>query len=261
VELTSAAPSGFASNDTIHGVFYRPQAPKGAVIALPAWKESNLAGQGLLALALAREGYAVLVMPLPYQVDRALEGRGSGEMTFSADLARTRQAWLQGAADVARASLWLEAQGFEPRRQAVMGVSLGGHVAALAYGAYPERFGAGVFLLAGADASTALLHENRTTGRIRRALLERGVTPEEALSLMGLLDGGTWARPERAPGVLVVGAKEDDVVPPANVRALAAAYGGARLEWLEGDHYGILRQLPKTIAWVVDHLGKALPPR
>ncbi len=261
VELQSPAPSGFATNDRIRGVFYRPAAPKGAVIALPAWKESNLAGQGLLALALAKEGYAVLVMPLPYQVDRALEGRGSGEWTFSADLARTRAAFLQGAADVARASLWLEEQGFAARHQAVMGVSLGGHVAALAYGAYPERFGAGVFLLAGGDVSTALLTENRTTGRIRRALLERGVTSEEAVPLMRVIDGATWASPARGAGVLVVGAKEDDVVPPANVRALAAAYGDARVEWLEGDHYGILRQLPKTIAWVVDHLGKTLPPR
>jgi dienelactone hydrolase len=257
VELQSPAPSGFATNDRIRGVFYRPAAPKGAVIALPAWKESNLAGQGLLALALAKEGYAVLVMPLPYQVDRALEGRGSGEWTFSADLARTRAAFLQGAADVARASLWLEEQGFAARHQAVMGVSLGGHVAALAYGAYPERFGAGVFLLAGGDVSTALLTENRTTGRIRRALLERGVTSEEAVPLMRVVDDATWATPARGAGVLVVGAEEDDVVPPANVRALAAAYGNARLEWLEGDHYGILRQLPKTIAWVVDHLGKA----
>ena len=261
VEFASPASSGFAANDRIRAVYYEPHEVRGAVIVLPAWKESNLVGQGLLAIALAQKGYAALVLPLPYQVDRALEGFDPGQMTLSADLARTRQAFLQGAADAARASRWLETRGIEPVRQAVMGTSLGGHVAALAYGAYPERFGAGVFLLAGGDISTALLQPNRTTGRLRKALLERGVTPEEALPLMEVVDGVTWADPTRGAGVLVVGAKEDDVVPPANVKALAAAYGGARLEWLEGDHYGILRQLPKTIAWVVDHLGKALPPR
>lgn len=262
VELASPAPSGFAKNDRIRAIYYEPLEIKGAAIVLPAWKESNLVGQGVLAMALAKRGYAVLVMPLPYQVDRALDGFGSGEMTLSADLARTRQAFVQGAADVARASFWLESRGIEPARQAVMGTSLGGHVAALAFGAYPERLGAGVFLLAGGDLKTALLQPNRTTGRLRRALLEKGVTPEEALPLMQGIDGVTWGDPARRDRVLVVGAKLDDVVPPANVRALAQAFGGARTEWLEGDHYGILAQIPKTLDWVVDHLGKtfAAPP-
>ncbi len=261
VEFASPAPSGFATNDRIRAIYYEPREVKGAVVLLPAWKESNLVGQGLLAMALARKGYAALVMPLPYQVDRALDGFDPGQMTLSADLARTRQAFLQGAADVARASCWLEARGIPPARLAVMGTSLGGHVAALAFGVYPERFGAGVFLLAGGDVTTALLQPNRTTGRIRKALLDRGVTPAESLPLMEAVDGVTWADPTRGAQVLVVGAKLDDVVPPANVRALAEAYGKARTEWLEGDHYGILAQIPKTLDWVVDHLEKTLSPR
>lgn len=260
VLLASPAPSGFARNDTIRGVWYLPPEPRGALIALPAWKESNLVGQGVLALALARKGYAVLVMPGPYQVDRALEGFSSGEMTLSPDLARMRQAFVQGAADVARAAQWIVTQGIPRERVGVMGVSLGGHIAALAYGAYPEHLAAGCFLLAGGSLGTALMQPNRTTGRMREALLARGVTPEEARPLMRLIDGVTWADPARARGALVVGARADDVVPPANVRALAEAYG-ARLEWLEGDHYGILVQVPKTIDWVVDHLGQAFATR
>jgi dienelactone hydrolase len=260
VTFASPAPSGFAKNDEIHAIYYEPPVVQGAVIVLPAWKESNLVGQGVLAMALAKKGYAALVLPLPYQVDRALDGFGSGDMTLSADLARTRQAFFQGAADVARASHWLESRGIEPARQAVMGTSLGGHVAALAFGAYPERLGAGVFLLTGGELQTALLQPNRTTGRLRRALLERGVTPEEALPLMRGIDGVTWADPARRSRVLLVGAKLDDVVRPENVKALARAYGDARTEWLEGDHYGILAQIPKTLDWTVDHLTKALAP-
>jgi dienelactone hydrolase len=190
VAFDSPAPSGIPQNDRINGILYRPETVKGAVIALPAWKESNLAGQSVLALRLAADGYAVLVMPLPWQVDRAVPGVGSGSWTLSDNLARTRAAFFQGAADVARASLWLEqAQGIPPARQAVMGVSLGGHIAALAYGAYPQRFGAGVFLLAGGNFETALLNPNRTTGRMRKALLDRGVTPEEAKDLIEAIDG------------------------------------------------------------------------
>ena len=262
VEFDSPAPSGVAQNDKVHGILYKPETVKGAVIALPAWKESNLAGQSVLALRLAADGYAVLVMPLPWQVDRAVPGVSSGSWTLSDNLARTRAAFFQGAADVARASLWLEqAQGVPPARQAVMGVSLGGHVAALAYGAYPQRFGAGVFLLAGGNFETALMNPNRTTGRMRKALLDRGVTPEEAKDLIEAIDGVTWADPARGKGVLLVGADADDVVPPANVKALATAYGkDARLEWVPGDHYALLLHLPRALGWVVEHLGKALPP-
>jgi dienelactone hydrolase len=262
VAFDSPAPSGIAQNDRVNGLLYRPETVRGAVIALPAWKESNLAGQSILALKLAADGYAVLVMPLPWQVDRAVPGVSSGSWTLSDNLARTRAAFFQGAADVARASLWLEqAQGVPPARQAVMGVSLGGHVAALAYGAYPERFGAGVFLLAGGSFETALMNPNRTTGRMRKALLDRGVTPEEAKDLVEAIDGVSWAHPTRGKGVLIVGADADDVVPPANVKALAAAYGpDARLEWIPGDHYAILVHLPRALSWVVEHLGKVLPP-
>jgi dienelactone hydrolase len=256
VSFRSPRPSGFEFNDTVRGVYYRPKTAKGALIALPAWKESNLVGQGLLATRLAADGFAVLVMPLPYQVDRAAPGVGSGAWTLSADLARTRAAFVQGAADVARAARWLaEEDGFGAAKVGVMGVSLGGHVAALAYGAHPQHLAAGCFLLAGGGFETALLEPNRTTGRMRERLLARGVTPEEARSLVEAIDGVTWAKPERRAGVLLVGADKDDVVPPRNVKALAAAYGDARLEWIPGDHYAILLHLGKTLDWVVEHVG------
>jgi dienelactone hydrolase len=258
VAFDSPAPSGHAKNDRVHGAWYRPKEAKAAVITLPAWKDPNLAGQGMVALQLARRGYAVLVLPLPWQADRTPEGVSSGSWTLSADLARTRAAMLQGAADVARASLWIEEQGFPATRQGVMGLSLGGHAAALAFGAYPERFGAGVFLLAGGRLQTAMLNENRVTRRMRKVLVERGVTPEEATDLIHDVDGVTWAKPERRAHVLLVGADQDDVIPPANVRALAEAYGGARTEWIPGDHLSILLHLPRTIDWVVGHLDATI---
>lgn len=259
VTFDSPAPSGHAYNDRIRAVWYRPKEPKAAVISLPAWKDPNLAGQGLMALQLARAGYAVLVMPLPWQADRTPPGVSSGSWTLSADLARTRAALLQGAADVARASLWLEKeQGFPPKRQGVMGLSLGGHAAALAFGAYPDRFASGIFLLTGGRLETAMLNENRILRRIRQTLVEHGVTPEEATDLIHGVDGVTWANPARKASVLLVGADKDDVIPPANVRALAEAYGGARTEWIPGDHLAILLHLPTALDWVVGHLDATL---
>jgi hypothetical protein len=254
IAFDSPAPSGHAFNDRIHAVLYWPKEPIGCVIQLPSWKESTLAGQSLLAMRFAKERVAVFVMPLPYQVDRAAPGVGSGRWTLSANLARTRQAMLQGAADVMRASLWIERDlGIRPIRQGVMGVSLGGHVAALAFGAYKERFGAGAFVLTGAHVERSFMGENRTTAGVRKVLLERGVTAEEALALVGPIDPGRFAESWRRDQVLLVGAKADDVVLPEGVRDLAAAYGGARIEWVEGDHYGILSQLGTVIQTVLDH--------
>ena len=68
------------------------------------------------------------------------------------------------------------------------------------------------------------------------------------------------ADPARAGGVLIVGAESDDVVPPENVKALAAAYGKARLEWIPGNHYAILPHIGRVMDWATEHLLRAFPP-
>ena len=258
VFFDSPLPSGRAHNDRVRGELWAPAKgePLGAVIHLPAWKERSLAGHRLLAAFLARKGIAVLLLPLPYQDTRAADGVRSGTWTLSANLARTRQALFQGLADVARASRWLEQRGFPPARQAVSGVSLGGHVAASAYGAYPDRFRAGVFILAGGQIHRGFMTRNRTTGRLFDRLKARGVTVPEALELMADLDPLTYADPERGERVLLIAATEDDVVPPESTKALAEAYGGARIVWLDGNHYAPAR--PKAMNRMIHSMGEHL---
>jgi hypothetical protein len=120
----SPLPSGVARNDVVHAALFRPKGRPavGAVIHLPAWRERDLTAESLVAAGLASQGLAVVLMPLPWQASRAAEGVEPGEWTLSADLARTREAWRQGLADVLRVSRWLEsAQGFGPDRQACSG--------------------------------------------------------------------------------------------------------------------------------------------
>src|SRR5690606_9675572 len=125
-------------------------AARGVLIQLPAWKERTLVGHRALAFANARRGFATAILPMPYQNGREPAGVRAGVWTLSADLARTRQAALQGLADVAATSLVLEqAFGFPPNRQVIGGVSLGAHLAATALGLYPERFAGAALVLAG----------------------------------------------------------------------------------------------------------------
>jgi dienelactone hydrolase len=254
VTFTSPVRSGQSGNDRFVAELFLPQDPAGVVVQLPHWKEDNPAAQRLLALALAGRGLAVLLLPLPYQYGRAPDGVGSGSWTLSHDLARTREASFQGVADVVRASLWLERErGFPAARQGVLGTSLGGHVAALAMGLHPDRFRAGVFLLAGADIGGVFLEENGVTDGIRRELVRRGVTSSEARSLVAPLDPGPHGHPDRGGDVLLVAGDADRVVPPERAEALARAWGGARIRWFPGGHYGIVRVLPAVMAEAADH--------
>ncbi len=260
VELDSPVRSGDPGNDHFEADLFTPRAPRGAVIQLPHWKEARSApGERLLALAFARHGYAVMLLPLPWQYDRAPEGVGSGALTLSRDLARTREAAFQGAADAKRASLWLEsARGFPPDRQAILGISLGGHVASLALGAYPDRFAAGVFLLASSHPGGALFRPNGVTDRITRELLRRGVGPEEARDLLGPIDPAALARPDLADRVLLVAGDSDPVAPQSGVEALAKAWGGARVAWYPGGHQDVIRHLLSVYEEVARHLDRRL---
>lgn len=263
VSFDSPLKTGIARNDRVHAFWFAPAEaePKGAVIQLPAWHEKDLTAESLLSMALAARGLGVLLFPLPYQAGRAPDGVGPGDWTLSPDLSRTREAWMQGAADVCRASLWLEAEKkIPPARQGVLGVSLGGHVAGVAYGAYPARFSAGVFILAGGDLDLLLSSKDSAVLSFRRRMDERGVEAADVKDLVGPLDPARWADPARKDGVFLVGAKADDIVPAAHVEALSRAYGGARVLWFEGGHYDGLLQ-PQKISEILSAAGDHLLQR
>jgi pimeloyl-ACP methyl ester carboxylesterase len=151
-------------------------------------------------------------------------------------------------------STWLEtAHGFAPSRQGILGTSLGGHVAAIAAGAYPERFRAGVFLLAGSHVHRTFLEPNGTTDRIRAVLMGKGVTADEAVPFLARLDPGAYGRPERKDDVLLIACRDDPVIPRENVESLAGVWGGARIVWFDGDHYGLLRHLGEVFGHLTRH--------
>ncbi len=236
--FSSPRPSGHAFNDSVKAELWLPKQAKGVVIHLPAWKEPTLAAHRLLASQLARAGIATAILPLPYQASRAAPGESSGAWTLSANLARTRSALVQGLADALALSRLLEDEfQFEPARQGVTGVSLGAHVAAVAYGAYPNRFSCGGFILGGGNVHEAFMKKNSVTGKIYAELTRRGVTLREAGDLMRGMDPLHHADPKRRDGILLIAADADDVVAPANVELLAKAYGGAKITWLSGGHY------------------------
>ncbi len=264
--FASARPSGFAFNDRVPLELFLPEVgdARGVLIQLPAWKERTLVGHRALAFANARKGLATAILPLPYQNGREPPGVRAGVWTLSADLARTRQAALQGLADIAAVSLVLERQfGFPPERQAIGGISLGAHMAATALGLYPHRFRTATLVLAGGRVHEAFVRPNSVTGRVQEDLLARGVTPEEAARLLAPLEPLAVADAALGKAVLLIAAEDDDVVTAERASALAKAWGNTRLVWLKGGHYAPVRpdQAVRVLEEVGAHLLRSFPER
>ena len=258
VRFRSPITTGIEALDQVEAQLFLPKDPLGVVIELPAWKERTLAAHRMLAMQLAKHRIATLILPLPGQVSRRPADTRPGQLTLSANLATTRRAFIQGLADVRRASLYLEQErGFGPERQAVSGISLGGHAAALAMGQSPERFRAGVFILAGARIQDAFLNPNPITGGITHTLRARGVHRDESASMVGAMEPARVAHEDRAADVLLIAADKDEVIAPKNARLLAAAWGDARIEWLAGGHYAILGAIPRVVTLMAEHLTTA----
>jgi dienelactone hydrolase len=257
VALRSPRPSGEAWNDVIPAELYEPTAmrARGAVVLLPIWRGIGPALERYVAGQLARRGHAVLIVPLPYQFGRAPPGARSGSRTITDDLDANRTALLQAVADARTARLWLRDRGYREDRIALMGISLGGHVAAIAYGADPG-FARGVFVLTGGDLADLLWNESRETRRIKAKLSERGVTLAAVRARLVELEPLNHARPWRGSGVAMVAATRDTVVPPANVRALRKAYGDPPILWIDADHVSGVFDLPRVLAWIADRLAE-----
>lgn len=258
VEFPSPRPSGIPENDRVYGYLYESTRPSNrAIVMLPIWKGPDLTLETTIGQILAARGYRVFVMPLAYQFERAPKGR-SGDLTVSEDLQTTRDSWIQSVQDAQRAAWWLvHERGVAEDGVAVMGISLGGHVAAVAYGA-SEAFSAGVFLLAGGGVADVLWNDSDETKRIKRRLQGEGVTLSDLRGLTRDYDPLTFARPERGAGVYLAGGRLDEIVPPANVEALADAYGGAPIRWVPAGHYTAWVGLPVILAEIDRHLDRQL---
>jgi hypothetical protein len=121
----------------------------------------------------------------------------------------------------------------------------------------PE-FSAACTVLAGGNVHELFWNESDETKEIKAKLKAGGMTVERLAELTRPFDAVTYATGERKAGLLMIGAKDDPVVPIRNVRALRDAFGGARLLVYPGNHYSAIMSLGAMLDDIAGHFRREL---
>lgn len=177
------------------------------------------------ALALARRGFGLATLGLPFHGARTLQGRPSGWGFVRADLAHTARAVTTAAAEAAALARWLrEERG--ATRVVGLGMSLGGAAVGLA-AAMGAPFDKLAFLAA-VDSCASFYETGQNREARRRTLRAAGFGPQEVVDAFRAVAPSTYPAP-KAPALFAI-APEDGVVPAAAQRAWRDAWSGATLE-------------------------------
>jgi dienelactone hydrolase len=232
------------SNNTVHCEYYRPLGADEANPAPGVIVLHILGGDFELARlfcnAMAHRGTAALFLKMPYYGPR--RDPASPRRMISPDPRETVEGMTQAVLDIRRAAAWL---GHRPEvdeaNLGIFGISLGGITGALALTAEPRLQNA-CLLLAGGDIAR-VAWESRELEKVRRQWLERGGSKEEFLELMKIVDPATYAANARGRRILMLNAKEDEVIPPECTVSLWKGFGEPEIEWYDGGHYSVIWRL------------------
>jgi pimeloyl-ACP methyl ester carboxylesterase len=140
--FTSPVSSGYAENDTVHGLWFpAPKDKRRALVVLPQW---NAGADGHLGLAklLNRFGISALRMTMAYHAERMPKELQRADYHVSSNIGRTIHATRQSIIDTRACLDWLNLQGYE--RVGILGTSLGSCVAFVA-AAHDPRVRTGIF--------------------------------------------------------------------------------------------------------------------
>lgn len=236
----SADVSGYPQNDRIELQVFLPAesiGPPPVAILLHFWGATDNELERDLAAELATRGVASVIMPLPYHLGRTPEGFRSGELAIQPDPEALKLTMRQSVSDIRRTVDWIQTRPeFDGQNIGVTGVSLGAIVSSLAFAIEP-RIKAASFLLGGADLAHILMHSSRTVSQ-RGVLESKGWNEESLRDSLSPIEPLSYLSPADTRPTYVIGARNDNVVPPEDAAKLAAALPNHTSLTLETGHYG-----------------------
>lgn len=246
VTFPSPVVTAEANNNTVHCEYFRPLASgkRPGVIVLHILG-GDFPLSRLFCRTLAQHGVAALFVKMPYYGPRRQPD--SPARMVSLDPLQTVRGMTQAVLDIRRATAWLAAQEeVDPQDLGIMGISLGGITGALAAASEP-RLQKVCLLLAGGDIG-AVAWESRELKRLRERWTAAGGNRETLIETLRTVDPVTYGPLVRGRKILMLNARQDEVIPPRCTESLWRAFGQPPIIWWEqAGHY--------TAAW---HLFEGL---
>jgi cephalosporin-C deacetylase-like acetyl esterase len=251
VQFPSPVETPHAENNTVHAEYYRPtkKGPFPCVIVLDI-TGGNQELSRTIARHLAQNGVAGLFVQMAYYGPRRPPGSKLRLVTHDAE--HTFAAIRQTVLDLRRATAWMEARPeIDPARLGIMGTSLGSFMAALTAEMEP-KLGRLAVLLGGADFIDGYWDHPEVAPY--RGLLElAGGSRDQVREWVAPVDPITHADRLKGRKVLIVAARNDEIVPPRMAENLWRASGRQRIVWLNAGHYTAAIYLVAGLKTVSDH--------
>lgn len=229
----------YPQNGTVYAEVFVPHRSQKmpAVIILHSWGVQKPDIELSLARFLAKRGFVVAVMTLPYHIQRTPSGYLSGELMIVPNTQHMRDAMRQAALDVKRLVDWLQGQPqVEQGKIGIVGISLGAIIGALVLGV-ETRLQAGVLVLGGANLAH-VLWRSPLTMNVRGELRSKGIGYERLRQEMETVEPLTLLRGQYGERVLMINGRYDLVIPREDALALRNALGEGPILWLNTGHYG-----------------------
>jgi dienelactone hydrolase len=212
---------------------------RGCVLLVHGLFEDNRAMYGFLIAELNRAGWSVYMTTLPYHHERTpTTSAFSGEHFFSADLARTKRAFIQAVLEVRAAALWIQSVHEKP--VCLTGFSMGGTVALGA--AFASDQTEGVCIINPAAMLSTVIWTSPLCATIKADLVGAGWGEREIETAVSSFDPccmpGSRTRPE---DILVIYALYDQITHPERYETLVRQKGFPNVLRYKAGHLNSLR--------------------
>jgi dienelactone hydrolase len=240
-------------NNTVHAQYYRPRGagPFPCVIVLDI-SAGDQSLSRMIARHLAQNRIAGLFVQMAYYGPR--RPKGSSLRLLSPDINHTNEAVRQTVLDLRRATAWMEGRPeLDRRRLGIMGTSLGSFMAALTAEMEPKL--SRVCVLLGGGGFVDAFYDDARAAPYRKTWEAFGGSKERIAKLFAPIDPITHADLLRNRKVLIIAARNDEVVPPKMAEALWNATGRQRIIWLNAGHYTAALYLVPGLKHIVDYFG------
>jgi dienelactone hydrolase len=237
VTFPSPIETEIESNNTVHGQYFQPAGagPFPGVVVLHILGGEFALSQ-MIANALARQGVGALFIKMPYYGER--RSPESRRRMISRDPHETVESMTQAVLDIRRAATWLEHRPeIADDRLGVTGISLGGIMSALSAAAEPRFRKVAIYLGGGKLAESLWELDHPDARRFRAQWLADGGTRASFVRTLMPVDPVTYGHLLKDRQVLLVAAKNDEIIPPAATVALWESMGQVgELIWLDAGH-------------------------